>query len=87
MWTHTIGRSVGHIGESDECLQVMIALLQGKMSFVGSAQLEVVKEKRNQIRYIVSGLPNHQFGYVVQGNLSISNQSGPYVFCSRSADG
>jgi hypothetical protein len=57
------------------------------MSYVGSARLSALKVKRNQFPYVVSGLPNHQFGYVVHGDLTIQADDGPYVVCSRSADG
>ena len=71
---------------SASCSSVIL-LLQGKMSYVGSAQLTSIKVKRNQLPNIVAGLPNHQFGYVVHGNLVIYNDSSSYVLCSRSADG
>ena len=60
--------------------------LQGSITFVGRATLPSIKVKRNQFQFIVQGLPNHQFGYIVYGNVNISD-SGPYSICSRSADG
>ena len=57
------------------------------MTYVGSAQLSALKVKRNQFPYVVPGLPNHQFGYVVHGSLTIYNGNAPYILCSRSADG
>ena len=60
--------------------------LQGNVTFVGKSKLDVVKVKRNEFPYIVSGLPNHEFGYVVYGNLTILSAS-QYLLCSRSDDG
>jgi hypothetical protein len=65
----------------------MIDFLQGKVSYVGSAQLETIKVKRNQFPNVVAGLPNHQYGYVVHGDLTISNNISSYELCTRSADG
>ena len=61
--------------------------VQKKMSYVGKARLSSLQVKRNQFPYIVSGLPNHQFGYVVHGDITIQADDGPYVLCTRSADG
>lgn len=59
---------------------------QGKMSYVNTATLISIKVKRNQFPYLLKGLPNHQFGYVLFGNL-LFTLNGSYTFCSRSDDG
>ena len=64
-----------------------MAILQGKVSYVGSAQLTSIKVKRNQFPNIVAGLPNHQFGYVVHGDLTVHIDNASYAICARSADG
>ena len=56
------------------------------MTFVSSVQLISIKVKRNQFPNILAGLPNHQFAYVLFGNISIV-LSGLYIFCLRSDDG
>ena len=65
----------------------MMALSQGKMSYVGSVQLSAIKVKRNQFPYVIAGLPNHQFAYIIDGELTVYNDSSSYVLCVRSADG
>ena len=57
------------------------------MSYVGSAQLTSIKVKRNQFPNVVAGLPNHQFGYVVHGDLTVHIDNASYAICARSADG
>lgn len=60
--------------------------VKGKVSFVGKSVIPTTKVKRNQFTAIVSGLPNHNFGYVVFGDLTI-NTGGSYTVCTRSDDG
>lgn len=60
---------------------------QGSVQYVGQATLSSIKVKRNQFPYIIPGLPNHQFGYVVFGNLNIVDNQTKYTLCSRSDDG
>jgi hypothetical protein len=54
--------------------------------YVGKSSLKMVKVRRNEFPYIISGLPNHEFGYALYGDLAISTAS-EYLFCSRSDDG
>ena len=57
------------------------------MTYIGSNLLTSLKVKRNQFPNILNGLPNHQFAYIVFGNLSVLRNDSLYTFCSRSDDG
>ena len=59
---------------------------QGKCPFVGKSVIPTIKVKRNQFTSIIGGLRNHDFGYVVYGDLTIF-QAGSYTICTRSDDG
>jgi hypothetical protein len=59
---------------------------QGQAPFVGKSVIPTLKVKRNQFTSIVSGLRNHNFGYVVYGDFTIY-EAGTYTICTRSDDG
>ena len=61
--------------------------MQGLLTYVNSSMLPSIKVKRNQFPYIISGLPNHMFCYVVYGDFTIYRNDSAYTFCTRSDDG
>lgn len=66
---------------------IFILMLQGKVSYIARVQLGAIKVKRNHFPNVVPGLSNHQFGYVVHGDLTIIKNNTPYDLCTRSTDG
>ena len=54
---------------------------------MGKESITSIKVKRNQFPNLIPGIQNHEFGYVVYGNLTINMIDGNYTICSRSDDG
>ncbi len=67
--------------------ELLILRVQGAVQFEGKGTLPNIQVKRNQFPSIISGLPNHQFGYIIFGTLNISDSRRDYTLCSRSDDG
>ena len=60
---------------------------QGMLWYVNSSTLPSTKVKRNQFPYIVPGLVNHDFFYVIYGDFNIDRNDSSYTICTRSDDG
>ena len=61
---------------------VFTAYLSSKAHHVGTSILNSTKVVRNQFQLVMNCTRNHQFGYVVFGELEIV-QEGVCTFCAR----